>query len=212
MKNVVLGFVAAGTLAAQSVGGPVLGYVVDGAARMRPIYGSAEAGHVGGAGREGVKDTWGAVAVLHDGTGIDAGKSLEGRWAAVQPGALLDATGRSLLIVGEGVAPWRLGRGRGRRLAQAVRDQAPVALPQRVSGDHDVVAPGQRPEARRQRVPGLAAHHDRRAHRHRTEVPLVGGLVPQQRIAAADRAVARHGGDENQLQTATGALIAGWHW
>lgn len=108
MRNAVLGIVAAGTLAAQSVGGPVLGYVVDDGARLRPIYGSAASAHVGAAVREGVKDSWGELALLTDGTGVHAGKALEGNWAAVQPGALLDATGRSLLIVGEGTAPWRL--------------------------------------------------------------------------------------------------------
>lgn len=108
MKNVLLGLVAAGTMAGQSVGGPVLGYVVDGAARMRPLFGIPAAAHVGAAVREGVKDSWGELALLHDGTAVFAGQAMEGTWAAVQPGSLLDSTGRSLLIVGEGVAPWRL--------------------------------------------------------------------------------------------------------
>ena len=108
MRDLMLGFVAAGALTAQSVGGPVMGYVVDGAARMRPLYGMPAAGHVGAAVREGVRDSWGELALLADGTAMRGGEVLEGRWASLQPGAFLDATGRSVLVAGERAAPWRL--------------------------------------------------------------------------------------------------------
>ena len=100
MREVILGLVAAGTLTAQSVGGPVMGYVVDGAARMRPLYGMPAAGHVGAAVREGVRDSWGTLALLADGTAMRGDEVLEGRWASLQPGAFLDATGREALVVG----------------------------------------------------------------------------------------------------------------
>jgi hypothetical protein len=108
MREVILGLLAAGTLAAQSVGGPVMGYVVDGAARMRPLYGMPSAGHIGAAVREGVQDSWGTLALLADGTAMRGGEILEGRWASLQPGAFLDATRREALIAGESAAPWRL--------------------------------------------------------------------------------------------------------
>ena len=101
MRNVILGLLAAGTLAAQSVGGPVMGYVVDGAARMRPLYGMPAAGHVGAVVREGVQDSWGTLALLANGTAMRGEEVLEGRWASLQPGAFLDTTGREALIVGE---------------------------------------------------------------------------------------------------------------
>jgi hypothetical protein len=108
MRAAILGIVAAGALTAQSVDGPVLGYVVDEAARMRPLYGMPAAAHVGAAVREGVRDTWGALSLMMDGTAMLGGKVLEGQWAALQPGALLDATGRSVMVTGDSVAPWRL--------------------------------------------------------------------------------------------------------
>lgn len=108
MREIILGLLAAGMLAAQNVSGPVMGYVVDGAARMRPLYGMPSAGHVGAAVREGVRDSWGTLALLADGTALRGGDVLEGRWASLQPGAFLDATGREALVVGESEAPWRL--------------------------------------------------------------------------------------------------------
>lgn len=106
MKKLFLQFVAAGTLSAQSVGGPLLGYVVDGEARLRPMYGMASAAHVGSAVREGVRDSWGTLALLADGTAVRNGVTLEGVWDSVQAGAFLDATGREVLVaVG---SPWRL--------------------------------------------------------------------------------------------------------
>ena len=106
MSKVLLGFVAAGALTAQSVGGPVLGYVIDGEARMRPVFGMAAAAHVGAAMREGVRDSWGGLALLADGTAMRNGVALEGRWGSVQPGAFLDATEREVLVAAGG-APWR---------------------------------------------------------------------------------------------------------
>jgi hypothetical protein len=108
MREVILGLLAAGMLAAQNVGGPVMGYVVDGAARMRPLYGMPAAGHVGAAIREGVRDSWGTLALLADGTAMRGEEVLEGRWASLQPGAFLDATGREVLAAGETAKPWRL--------------------------------------------------------------------------------------------------------
>lgn len=107
MSKVFLSFVAAGALAAQSVGGPVLGYVVDSEARMRPLIGMAASAHVGTATRAGVRDSWGGLALLTDGTALQNGMALEGRWASVQPGAFLDSTEREVLVAGGGV-PWRL--------------------------------------------------------------------------------------------------------
>ncbi|MFN0106646.1 MAG: hypothetical protein ACKV2U_31695 [Bryobacteraceae bacterium] len=108
MRTIIYGLMAAGTLAAQSVGGPVLGYVVDGGARMRPLNGMPAAAHVGAAIQEGVRDTWGELALLIDGTAMLKGQALEGRWASLQPGAFLDAAGREVLVTGESVTPWRL--------------------------------------------------------------------------------------------------------
>lgn len=107
MSKVLLGFVAAGALTAQSVGGPVLGYVIDGEARMRPVFGMAASAHVGAAIREGVRDSWGGLALLADGTGMRNGVAVEGRWASVQPGAFLDATEREVMVAAGGAA-WRL--------------------------------------------------------------------------------------------------------
>ena len=108
MRTMILGIVAAGAMAAQIVSGPVMGYVVDGAARLRPLNGMPGAGHVGAAMREGVRDSWGELALLEDGTAMRGGQVLEGQWGRLQPGAFLDETGRSVLVVGESVAPWRL--------------------------------------------------------------------------------------------------------
>lgn len=108
MRTILAGIVAAGALTAQSVGGPVMGYVVDGTARMRPLNGMPSAGHVGEAVLEGVQDSWGNLALLTDGTAMRGGVALEGRWAAVQAGAFLDATGREILVAGESATPWRL--------------------------------------------------------------------------------------------------------
>jgi len=108
MRTAVCGLFVAGALAGQSLQGPVMGYVVDGSARMRPLYGMPAAGHVGAAVREGVRDSWGSLALLADGTALRDGVELEGRWATLQPGAFLDATGREALIAGESRGPWRL--------------------------------------------------------------------------------------------------------
>lgn len=99
---------AAGALAGQSVGGPVLGYVVDEASRLRPLYGMASSAHIGAPVSEGARDSWGALILLADGTAMRGGQVLEGRWAKVQPGALLDESGQELLIAAEGRSPWRL--------------------------------------------------------------------------------------------------------
>jgi hypothetical protein len=86
----------------------VLSYVVDAAARMRPVYGMAAAAHVGAPVREGVRDTWGELALLTDGTAIRGAEVLEGRWASVQSGAFLDESGRTALIAGGNGPAWRL--------------------------------------------------------------------------------------------------------
>src|SRR5438105_3264519 len=70
-------------------------------------------------------------------------------------------------------------------------------------------------KARRQRVPGLAAHDDRRTHGHLAEMRHVFRQVPRHDAVLADHAVRCARVDEpdlHPLQTATGALIAGWHW
>lgn len=108
MKRFVLGVTAAGALAAQSVGGPVLGYVVDGAARMHAVYGMPAAAHVGAAVREGVREAAGDLALGADGRAWRNGMELEGKWARLEPGALLDASGRQVLVAGGERAPWRL--------------------------------------------------------------------------------------------------------
>ncbi|MBI2685967.1 MAG: hypothetical protein HYX27_06605 [Acidobacteria bacterium] len=108
MKPLLCGLMAAGALAAQSVGGPVLGYVVDGEARMRPLYGSPSAAYIGEAVRDGVKETWGTLALLADGTALRNGIALEGKWASLDSGAFSDASGRELLIVPDTADPWRL--------------------------------------------------------------------------------------------------------
>jgi hypothetical protein len=107
-KSLLIGLAAAGAMAAQSLSGPVMGYVVDGGARMRPLYGMPSAGHVGGAVREGVQETRGALALLADGTAMRGETALEGAWARLEPGAFVDESGRELLVAaGEGDA-WRL--------------------------------------------------------------------------------------------------------
>ena len=107
MSKVFLNFVAVGALAAQSVGGPVLGYVIDGEARMRPLIGMAASAHVGAVTREGVRDSWSGLVLLADGTAMSQGVALDGRWNSVQPGAFLDETEREVLVAGGGT-PWRL--------------------------------------------------------------------------------------------------------
>ena len=108
MKRFVLGVTAAGALAAQSVGGPVLGYVVDGAARLHAVYGMPAAAHIGDAVREGVRETAGELALGADGRAWRNGMELEGRWARLEPGALLDASGREALVAAGDRAAWRL--------------------------------------------------------------------------------------------------------
>jgi hypothetical protein len=98
------------------------------------------------------------------------------------------------------------------RLLEAVRHQRAVGVPAGLARDDDVGAAGQRPEARRDRVPGLAAHDHRVAERGALEERHVLRQLPQQVVVVADDAVARHGRDERDLHTATGALIAGWCW
>src|SRR6476661_9714021 len=79
---------------------------------------------------------------------------------------------------------------------------------------HDDVAPArQRTEPGRQRVPGPAPHDDRRAQRHALEMRQVLRQVPGQATVAADDAVGGARVDQAQAhQTATGALMAAWHW
>jgi hypothetical protein len=103
-----LGLVATGGLWTQSVSGPVLSYVVDEAARMRPVYGLPGSAHVGSAMREGVRETWGGLALLTDGTAMRGAEVLEGRWAQLQAGAFLDSSGRTVLIAGDRGPAWRL--------------------------------------------------------------------------------------------------------
>lgn len=74
---------------------------------MHPLFGMAASAHVGAALREGVRDSWGELALLTDGTAMRNGVAVEGRWASVQPGAFLDATEREVLVA-EGAKPWRL--------------------------------------------------------------------------------------------------------
>lgn len=64
-----------------------------------------------------------------------------------------------------------------------------LGCPVRLARDHDVGAPGQRPEAGRQRVPGLAAHDHGRALGQLLEVRQVLGQVPGHGIVLADDAV-----------------------
>lgn len=108
MKKTLLGLFAAGAMSAQSVGGPVLGYVVDGESRLHPLFGVPAAARVGAAVRDAVKDTWGDLALLADGTALRAGQPLDGRWSELQPGAFLDATGREVLVAASRGAAWRL--------------------------------------------------------------------------------------------------------
>lgn len=104
----MMGLAAAGGLRGQSVSGPVMGYVVDGGARLRPLYGMPAAGHVGGALREGVEEARGGLALLADGTAMRGETALEGVWTRLEPGAFLDESGREVLVAaGEGEA-WRL--------------------------------------------------------------------------------------------------------
>ena len=80
----------------------------------------------------------------------------------------------------------------------------------RAAADHQVAPPGQRPKARRERLPGLAAHHDRLAQRQRLEARQVLRDVPQQGVVPADGTIARHGRHQRDAaHTATGALMAG---
>ncbi len=134
MRNVFLSFVAAGALTAQSVGGPVLGYVIDGEARMRPLFGMAASAHVGASVREGVSDSWGPLALLANGTALRDGVALEGRWASVQPGAFLDASEREVLVAAGG-APWQLALP---ERALAVRVSASGALVATLLADESV--------------------------------------------------------------------------
>lgn len=108
MKKWMLGVTAAGAMAAQTVGGPVLAYVVDSEARMHAVYGMPAAAHVGGAMREGVREAWGELSLLRDGTALRSGAKLEGEWARIDGGAFVDASGRELLVATGGRAAWRL--------------------------------------------------------------------------------------------------------
>ena len=108
MKRWILGVTAAGAMAAQSVGGPVLAYVVDGEARMHAVYGMPAAAHVGATVREGVREAWGELSLLRDGTAMQGGTKLEGAWARIDGGAFVDETGRELLVAAGGRAAWRL--------------------------------------------------------------------------------------------------------
>jgi len=108
MRKTILAVFATGTMVAQTVAGPVLGYVVDSEKKLRPVYGLAGSAHVGEATREGVRDAWGTLALLADGTALRNGAALEGRWASVQPGAFLDESGQEVLVAEGGVDAWRL--------------------------------------------------------------------------------------------------------
>jgi hypothetical protein len=91
-----------------------------------------------------------------------------------------------------------------------------LGLPAADCGEHDVAAARQRPEPRRQRVPGLAAHDDR-------VPPVVSALkcamssgsrqgmrlsLPITPLAGP----APRSGGAAWGHTATGALMAPWHW
>lgn len=108
MRRALLALTAAGVLAAQTVDGPVLAYVVDASSWLRPIYGLPSAAHIGGPLREGVRDAWGPLTLFQDGSALVGNTKLEGHWDSVQPGSLADASGRTLLILGRAAAPWRL--------------------------------------------------------------------------------------------------------
>jgi hypothetical protein len=63
--------------------------------------------------------------------------------------------------------------------------RVPVGLPR----DDDVAAPGQRPEARRHRIPGLAAHDHGRAHGDLLEMRHVFRQAPGHDTVLADHAI-----------------------
>lgn len=108
MKPFLLTALAASALTAQDVTGPVLGFVVDAQAALHPLVGIPSSAHIGAPVREDVRESWGSLALLTDGTALKNGQPLPGHWAALLPGAFLDESGRELLIVGETVEPWRL--------------------------------------------------------------------------------------------------------
>ncbi len=99
---------------------------------------------------------------------------------------------------GRGRSVW-IGRGEGLSTVATLLGNTP---------SHDVATTGQRAKARRQRLPGLAPHDHRVAERCLLEETHVLGQLPEQVVVLADDAIARHGGDQSQRHTATGALIA----
>ena len=80
-------------------------------------------------------------------------------------------------------------RGQGEGRIDGVRDLGAVGAPVRLAGDDDVAAPGEGPEARRQRVPRLAAHDDGGAQRHLLEVGEVFRQMPRHDAITTDGAV-----------------------
>ena len=87
-----------------------------------------------------------------------------------------------------------------------------VRAPLPVARDDHVSPARERAEALGQRVPGLATHHDRMAHRELAEVRHVLGQMPGDGSVPADHTAAGDRRDEDDLHTATGARIAGWCW
>lgn len=85
----------------------------------------------------------------------------------------------------------------------------PVLLP----SHHDVVAAGERSEALRERIPGLAAHHHGRAEGDVLEMRQVFRHVPGHPALGADHAAVGLGPDQpDPGHTATAALIGAWCW
>lgn len=107
-KQILLTMTAAGALAAQTVNGPVLAYVIDGEAHLRPLLGVSASAHVGDPTKENVKEAWGRLVLLSDGTAIQGEVALEGAWTALQDGVFVDATGQELLVAAGDRAPWRV--------------------------------------------------------------------------------------------------------
>ncbi len=96
------------------------------------------------------------------------------------------------------------------RVLERLRPFGAVGAPVGIPCDDDVPAPGQRAEPIRDRIPRSPTHRDRVADRHLSEVRQVLGQAPRKSAFPTDHAAARDGRDEADLQTATGARIAGW--
>ena len=92
------------------------------------------------------------------------------------------------------------------RILNGIGPLRTFGLPVTLAGDDDVGAPWQWPEPRRQRLPGLAAHHDGGAGGLLLEVGQVLRQMPGQGIVGADHAIAWRVRNNLKLDNLAGVL------